>query len=279
MEKISLLVVQNIDLNIDDKKIKTKKETLFYTGVNSPIVKMAIGKNETFVVCGNALGNIFVLIINQSNKLEWTLYKKIAEHRSEITCLDINEDLNICISCFKDGYWFTHSLPDCSLINSFIFDDNLFNKEDKGNKIYYPNIALISYSPLPCVVLYFEERESLCVFSINGKFIKEINVEFKLKENYIKKYQDLQFNEYLLIFNENKQCIEIYNIIDLKCLVSLPSIEHTFVDFVPGKELDHIIILVQFKSKNEEKNTGIINSKTPYKILLIRNTNLELDWK
>ena len=96
---------------------------------------------------------------------------------------------------------------------------------------------------------------------------------------YIKKYQDLQFNEYLLIFNENKQCIEIYNIIDLKCLVSLPSIEHTFVDFVPGKELDHIIILVQFKSKNEEKNTGIINSKTPYKILLIRNTNLELDWK
>ena len=273
------VIVQNIDLNIDDKKIKTKKETLFYTGVNSPIVKMAIGKNETFVVCGNALGNIFVFIVNQSNKLEWTLYKKIAEHRSEITCLDINEDLNICISCFKDGYWFTHSLPDCSLINSFIFDDNLFNKEDKGNKIYYPNIALISYSPLPCVVLYFEERESLCVFSINGKLIKEINIEFKLKENYIKKYQDLQFNEYLLIFNENKQCIEIYNIIDLKCLVSLPSIEHTFVDFVPGKELDHIIILVQFKSKNEEKNTGIINSKTPYKILLIRNTNLELDWK
>jgi hypothetical protein len=79
------------------------------------------------------------------------LYKKIAEHRSEITCLDINEDLNICISCFKDGYWFTHSLPDCSLINSFIFDDNLFNKEDKGNKIYYPNIALIS----ECISLQF----------------------------------------------------------------------------------------------------------------------------
>ena len=56
------IIVQNIDLNIDDKKIKTKKETLFYTGVNSPIVKIAIGKNETFVVCGNALGNIFFRI-------------------------------------------------------------------------------------------------------------------------------------------------------------------------------------------------------------------------
>ena len=277
------IIVQNIDQNIDEKKMtKTKRDILFYTGVNSPIVKMTIGKNETYAVCGNALGNIFIFIINQSNKLEWTLYKKIAEHRSEITCLDVNEDLNLCISCFKDGYWFTHSLPDCSLINSFIFTENLFNKENQennNNKIYYPNIALISYSPLPCVILYFEERKSLCVFSINGKLIKEQNIEFKLKENHIKKYKDLQFNEYLLIFNENKKCIEIYSIIDLKPLASLPSIEHTFVDFVPGKDLDHIIILVQFKSKNEEKNTGIINAKTAYKILLIRNNYLEIEWK
>jgi len=104
-------------------------------------------------------------------------------------------------------------------------------------------------------------------------------MEFKLKENHIKKYRDMQFNEYLLIFNEIKQCIEIYNIIDLKSLASLPSIEHTFVDFIPGKDLDHIIILVQFKSKNEEKNTGEINSKTAYKILLIRNNNLEIEWR
>ena len=271
------IIVQNIDQNIDDKKA-IKREILFYTGVNSPVVKIAIGKNETYAVCGNALGNIFIFIINQNNKLEWTLYKKIVEHRAEITCLDVNDDLNICISCFKDGYWFTHSLPDCSLVNSFIFNDNLFNTENKDNQIYHPNIALISYSPLPCVILYFEERKSLCVFSINGKLIKEQNIEFKLKENHIKKYQDLQFNEYLLIFNEIKQCIEIYNIIDLKCLASLPPIEHTFVDFVPGKELDHIIILTQFRSKNEEKNTGVINEKKPYKILLIRNKILDFDW-
>ena len=276
------IMAQNIEQRNDEKRLKIKRDILLYTGVNSPIVKMAIGKNETFAVCGNVIGNVFIFIINQNNKLEWTLYKKIAEHRAEITCLDINEDLNLCISCFKDGYWFTHSLPDCSLINSFIFTESLFNpdnKENKDDKIYHPNIALISYSPLPSVILYFEERNSLCVFSINGKLLKEQKMEFKLKENHIKKYRDMQFNEYLLIFNEIKQCIEIYNIIDLKSLASLPSIEHTFVDFIPGKDLDHIIILVQFKSKNEEKNTGQINSKTACKILLIRNNNLEIEWR
>ena len=274
------ILAQNIDENFDEKKSKNKNTVMLYTGVNSPVVKIAIDKNETYAVCGNKLGNIFIFIINQNNKLEWTLYKKIIEHRAEITCLDINEELNICISCSKDGYWFTHSLPDCALINSFLFTENIFNKESKSDdKIYYPKIALISYSPLPCAILYFEERDSLCVFAINGKLLKEQKMGFKLKENNIKKYKDMQFNEYLLIFNESKQCIEIYNIIDLNPISSFPSIEHTFVDFITAKELDHILVLAQFKSKNEEKNTGEISAKTAYKIMVVRNNNLEINWK
>ena len=274
------ILAQNIDENFDEKKSKNKNTVMLYTGVNSPVVKIAIDKNETYAVCGNKLGNIFIFIINQNNKLEWTLYKKIIEHRAEIACLDINEELNICISCSKDGYWFTHSLPDCALINSFLFTENIFNKESKSDdKIYYPKIALISYSPLPCVILYFEERDSLCVFAINGKLLKEQKMGFKLKENNIKKYKDMQFNEYLLIFDESKQCIEIYNIIDLKPISSFPLIEHTFVDFITAKELDHILVLVQFKSKNEEKNTGEISAKTAYKIMVVRNNNLEINWK
>ena len=132
---------------------------------------------------------------------------------------------------------------------------------------------------MPSVILYFEERDSLCVFSINGKLLKEQKIEFKLIENHIKKYKDMQFNEYLLIFNEIKQCINIYKIIDLKSLASLSPIEHIFVDFIPGKELDHIIFLVQFKGKSEEKNIGEINSKPTYKILLIKNSNLEIEWR
>ena len=270
-----IILVQNIEEIPDDKKIKTKSTATFCTGENSPIVKIAISKNEIYAVCGNALGNIFVFIINQNNKQEWTLYKKIVAHRDEISCLDVNEDLNIIISCSKDGYWFTHSLPNCSLINSFKFSENNFSNKNLVDKVYYPKMVLIAYSPLPCVVFYFEERQSLCVFSINGKLIKEEIIGFKLKENSIKKYIDMQFNEYLLIYNEINNCIEIFNIVELKLLISLPKIEHTFVDFLIGKDLDHIIVLVKFKEKDEEK----ITKKTAYKIFIIRNNNLEIDWK
>ena len=88
----------------------------------------------------------------------------------------------------------------------------------------------------------------------------------------------MQFNEYLLIFNEISKCIEIYNVVELNSVIWLPMIEHDFVDFVVGKELDHIAILIKFKGKNEEKNKEIINVDTAYKILVIRNNNIEFDW-
>ena len=275
------VLVKNLDENIDDKKTKAKTSIIHYTGDNYPVVKMAISKNDTFAVCGNTRGNIYVFIINQNNKMEWTLYKKITEHRTEITCLDVNEELNMFISCSKEGFWFSHSLPDCSTINSFKFTEDAFSTTDTNNtdKIYYPKISLISYSPLPCVVFYFEERKSLCVFSINGKLIKEQKIDFAISDNGIKKYTDMQFNDYLLIYNENSNCIEVYNILELQSEICLPKLEHNFVDFSFGKELDYIAILVKFKGKNEEKNVEPISVKTAYKILVIRNNSIEIDWK
>ena len=115
-----------------DKKVKNKSSILHFTGDNSPVVKIVISKNDTYAICGNKLGNIYIFIINQNNKLEWTLYKKISEHRSEITCLDVNEDLNMFISCSKDGFWLSHTLPDCSTINSFKFNENIFKTTNLG---------------------------------------------------------------------------------------------------------------------------------------------------
>ena len=235
---------------------------------------MVIDKNDTFAICGNKLGHLYIYIINQNNKMEWVLYKKITDQRTEITSLAINEELNMFISCSQDGLWFNYTLPNCSLINSF-----KFNFKEKNKKIYYPKISIISSSPLPCIIFYFEQRESLCVFGINGKFITENKIGFKLNENSIKKYIDNQFNEYLLIFNENNNYIQIFNIIELKPIINLPLIEHHFVDFLPGKDLDHISVLVRYKSKNDEKNLGPISAKTSYKILVIRNNSLEIDWK
>ena len=127
-------------------------------------MKIAISKNEIYAVCGNALGNIFVFIINQNNKQEWTLYKKIVAHRDEISCLDVNEDLNIIISCSKDGYWFTHSLPNCSLINSFKFSENNFSNKNLVDKVYYPKMVNSLFSFALCCVLFRRKTKSLCFF-------------------------------------------------------------------------------------------------------------------
>ena len=272
-----IIILQYLEENADDKKSKNKNSNIIYAGESSPIVKIAIDKNDTFAVCGNKLGQIFVYIINQNNKMEWVLYKKIYNQRTEITSLAINEELNMFISCSKDGLWFNYTLPNCALVNSFKFSNSIFKEKDK--KIYYPKISLISNSPLPCAIFYFEERQSLCVFSINGKLIQENKIGYKIGENHIKKYADNQFNEYLLLFNEDKNCIEVFNIVELKSVISLPLIEHNFVDFLPGKDLDHISVLVKYKSKNDEKNIGPISMKTSYKILVIRNNNLEIDWR
>ena len=170
-----------------------------------------------------------------------------------------------------------NTLPNCHQINSFRLTDKIFG--ENNNKIYYPNIAIISDSPLPVIILYIELRQSLCVYSINGHFIKEQKIDFKISSNGIKKFTDMQFKDYLLIFNPNKNCIDIYNIIDLKSVLSLPFIGHTFVDFILSKDLDHILILVKYKGKNEEKNNEQISLKTTYKVLVIRNPNCEIEWK
>ena len=276
------ILVQNLDNNPDDKKIKTKNIKIYQTNQFSPIIQIVKNNTDNLVICANTLGIIYVFIINQSNKSEWTLYKTIYDHQCEISSIAINDNLNMFISCSKDGYCMSYILPECRLINSLRLTDNSFSNEneDKNNdNIYYPNIAIISNSPLACIIFYIELRQSLSIFSINGNFIKEEKIDFKIISNGIKKYTDMQFKDYLLIFNPNKNCIDVYNIIDLQPVLSLPPIVHGFVDFVLSNQLDHMLILVKYKGKNEEKNNEAINAKTTYKILVLRNPNCEIDWK
>ena len=277
------ILVQNLDKNIDEKKTKNKNTTIHLTNNSYPITQMVINNSDTLVICGNALGEIYIFIINQNNKSEWTLYKILHDHQSEIASLAINENLNIFISCSKDGYCHLYTLPDCHLINSVRLTDNLFKNEDnKGNnnnKIYYPNNIIISHSPLPCIIMYIKLRQSLSVFSINGHFIKEEKLDFEINPNGIKKYTDNQFKDYLLIYNPNKNCVDVYNIIDLKSILSLPALGHGFVDFIISKQLDYILFLVKYKGKNEDKINEPINIKTTFKILILRNPNCEIEWK
>ena len=55
-------------------------------------------KNETFAICGNENGSIYIFRIDIKNKLDWTQDKIINDHNSPIRAIAIHENLNIAIN-------------------------------------------------------------------------------------------------------------------------------------------------------------------------------------
>ena len=129
------------------------------------------------------------------------------------------------------------------------------------------NISLISSAPLPCFIFYFKSRNSLCVCSINGHFIKEQKIDYEIKDNCIKKFTDNQFNDYLLIIDQKDEVVNIYNIIDLQIVMTGQIKNYSVIDFIYTKDFDNLFVLV--KSKNEKEK-----EKESYKILIMKNTKI-----
>ena len=258
------------DKNEKDEYPETK---IYSTKENSPIIHMIIDENEIFAICGNILGTIYVYTINKNDKTDWTLYRVIYDHFSPITSLTINETLNIFSACSKSGYCMLYTLPQFKLVNSFKLKNIIINHTTPNyneNLLLYANIILLSSSPLPCMILYFKLRNSLAVFSINGHFIKEEIIDFEINSNGIKIFTDHQFIDYLLLFNSKNESIDIYNIIDLKMLMTWPIINYTFIDFIFTKELDSIFVLLSNKIPIEEQEN---DNENIYKILVLKNSN------
>ena len=192
----------------DKKKNKNIKINIIKTWELSPVTKIIIDKTETFAICCNSEGIVFIYIIDQNDKLFWNLHKIVNEGQGEITSVALNENLNIFIICFKNGFCMVYTLPNCKLINSFRIEENDLNsntninkdnsdmnKENitttpSSNRIYSPDITIISQSPLPCFIFHIKERKSLCIYSINSHFQKEFYLGYEIVENGIKKYTD-----------------------------------------------------------------------------------------
>ena len=262
-----------------NKKEKNEKneypETRIYnTKENAVVTHIIINEKEIFSICGNSLGTIFVYAINQNDKTDWHLYKKIYDHFSPITSLSVNDNLNIFISCSKAGYYMLYTLPNYKLVNSFKIKNIINNSINIENLSLYADISLISSFPLPCIIFYIKLRKSLSIFSINGHFIKEQTIDFDIIQNGIKLFTDRQFIDYLIIFNQKNESIEIYNIIDLKLIMNWPIKNYLFIDFTFSKELDSIFVLVNYKKKIKEKDK---DDDSNYKILVLKNaSNIKL---
>ena len=272
---------------VGNKKDKSQKYiSIISTNNFSPITHMKIDLSETFVICASKMGVIYIFIIDNSNKGEWILYKKIYDYQNEITSISINENLNVFAVSDKDGYINLYTLPACKLFNSYkindmIFPNNLslskanYSSSMSSTLIYIPlnthaNHVIISQSPLPCLIVYIESRKSLIIFSINFHFIKEVKLGYEIVPNGIKKYNDYFGKDYLFIYNKNEKVIEVYDIVDMNIIGRSPKINHVFVDFDFSKEMDHALIIVKINEEKESENKRDKNEKRNYKILILK---------
>ena len=245
-------------------KIETK---IYLTKDNAPITNILVEENETFMLCGNNIGVVYVYIIDSKEKNELHLYKILYDNYSPISSLAFDEKLNIFITCFKDGVCNLYTTPQCKLVNSFLLKNIL-----KNNSSLSASISLISSSPLPCFIFYFRKISSLCICSINGHLIKEQKIDYEIvNNNHIKKFTDNQFIDYLLIMDRDNEAIYIYNIIDLQIVMIAQVNNYTLIDFAISKDFDNLFVLVKNKEKKEKEK-----KENEYKILIMKNIILKM---
>ena len=250
-----------------NKKDRTQKNllTIISTSKISPIIKMKMDLSETFVICVNKIGTIYIFIIDKENKTDWTLQKIIQDNHTEITSIELNENLNIFATSDKEGYINLYTIPTGKLFNSYKLKENIFprinyNRSDSNfniqtisNSLYADHIIIFE-SPLPSLIFYIKSRSSLCVFSINFHFIKEVNLGYEIVPNGIKKYSDYFSKNYLFIYNEKEKIIEVYDMIDLDTNIISRStkINYKFIDLHFSRKMDHALIMVMDENlKNE----------------------------
>ena len=283
------ILINKLDDSGNKKDKSQKNINIISTNDISPITHMIIDLSETFVICANKKGTIYIFKINKENKGYWTLSKIIQDNQREITSIDLNENLNIFAACDKEGYINLYTLPTYKLFNSYRLNENIFqnnnqnlnNETRTGSNIninnylnnLYVDHAIIFNSPLASLIFYIKSRKSISVFSINFHFIKEIQLGYEIVQNGIKKYTDYFSKDYLFIYNKKDETIDVYDLIDLNINIIAKSskINYTFVDFNFSKEMDHALIMV--KNNEEKKNESIKdkNEQRNYKILVLRS--------
>ncbi len=293
------IIINKLEEQEKSKRNKNLKNIyLINTRVLSPITNMKIDESETFILCTNKLGCVFIFEINKSNKLLWNLYKKIQDNQKEITSIDLNENLNIFTTTDKEGFINLYTFPQCKLFNSYKLNENqlpIYNNPTENNSSsvsrsesninlsltqndIYADLVIISHNPLPCFIFYIRSKKCLCVFSINFHFINA-KYGIELVPNGIKKYSDYFRKDYLFIYNKNNKTIDIYDIFNLQIISRSSKFDYTFVDFYFSKGMELALIMVKIEedeSKNEHSKDK--NMKKNYKILML-NTQVKTNEK
>ena len=148
-EKKYIIKIKNKLVN-NDNKYESKKYT-FKKG------------NKNIIIISNNLGNIKIYINDK-------LIKEFYDHNEIIKYIDYNKRLNMFITTSIDGYSYIYSMP-----------NKLLSVIKHPNNGYFDYI-LLSSNPFPSIVAYDNINNDFYSFSINGLFIKKINISEFVKD-------------------------------------------------------------------------------------------------
>jgi WD40 repeat protein len=274
------IIIKSLDYKSIAKGKEINKLSFIYTTYEfSPITKIVIDETETFAICANKLGTVFVFVINPEKKYVWLLSKILPYQKSEITALSISSNLNMFISCSKNGNCMLYSLPRVKMFNSWNIE--VQNDENENNNLdnILCTIILIFHTPLPCFIFYIKNLNYLYVYSINGKFLKKHKLKYEIVNNGICKYIDYQFKDYLMIYNSIDKTIDIFRGIDFEFVAKSPIINYKFIDFVLSKSLDQVLILVENNLNDKSNDADNKKSNIKYKVLVLKDKENQLMWK
>ena len=119
--------------------------------------------NKNIIIISNNLGNIKIYINDK-------LIKEFYDHNEIIKYIDYNKRLNMFITTSIDGYSYIYSMP-----------NKLLSVIKHPNNGYFDYI-LLSSNPFPSIVAYDNINNDFYSFSINGLFIKKINISEFVKD-------------------------------------------------------------------------------------------------
>ena len=145
-----------IKSTVQEQKDNYKTEIPFMD--KSPVIAVAVDKEDEFAFFGNEMGNIRIMKLDKEIK-ESKLDLLITDHLSAISDINCSSDLNLWISASIDGYINLYTLPLSKLIRSIKVDTA------------YCNRVFLCASPLPSIVVIGEENKisEIFVYSINGE--------------------------------------------------------------------------------------------------------------
>ena len=179
---------ENKDNTFDSEGKKIKLMKIY----NQEVENLIEIKKGFFEICGLKNGSLFIFK-RKNNDIE--LYKVFHDHSKEIIDIAVNDILKIFVDISNDGFINIYTFPECDLINSIYIK---VKENEIFEKIY------LSSSPLPSIII--KTNNKLISYSINGKFLKEI----ENKETNIKLVTE-EFIDYFELSNKKRLDIPYFN--------------------------------------------------------------------